>query len=111
MADENARWVVLPLEIAKQHPLYGVGGWLTLVILGSVVAPIRIVVSIGPLYRDMDFAALPGALAAFIAVEMAVNTAIVLWSIGNLFLALQKEPALSRILRIAHGGVGRLRDG
>jgi hypothetical protein len=27
----NDRWVVLPLEIAKQHQLYGVGGRLILV--------------------------------------------------------------------------------
>ena len=94
----DGRWVEVPLEIAKQHPLYGIGGWLTLVILGSVVSPIRIVAQLGPVYSGVDYAALPPTLSAFIIVEIAINALIVLWSIANLFLLFNKHPLFPRNL-------------
>lgn len=89
---EESPWVRLPLEIAQKHQLYGIGGWLTLVILGCLASPIRIVASLGPVYAQLDFASLHPTLLAFIVVEIALNALVVLWSLGNLFLLFNKNP-------------------
>jgi hypothetical protein len=96
MAANGATWTTVPLEIAKRHALYGIGGWLWLVAVNMVVGPIRIGLSFGPLYGSIDYAAIPPALATFITIEMAVNVIIALWSLGNLFLLFSKSPWFPR---------------
>jgi hypothetical protein len=91
MAADNTGWVNIPVEIAKHHTLYGVGGWLVLIAIGTVVAPIRIVASMGPLYSSIDFAAIDPMLRTFIFVEIAGNALIALWSIGNAALLFTKH--------------------
>jgi hypothetical protein len=92
----NDSWVALPLDIAKQHPLYGVGGWLILVAIGTIVAPIRIAIGLVPLYTNVDYATLHPNLFAFIIAEIALNTVFVLWSLTNLLLLLSKHPWFPR---------------
>lgn len=79
-------WVNVPLQTAKQHPLYGPQGWLYLVMLGCIVAPVRIIWMLYPTYSDIDFSALHPLLASFIFVEIAVNVLFVAWSVANLWL-------------------------
>lgn len=90
------RWVEVPLDVAKRHPLYGIGGWLILVAIGCVVAPIRMVVQLVPLYSAIDYATLPPTLTNFIIGEISINALIVLWSIANLLLLLNKHRLFPR---------------
>jgi hypothetical protein len=89
--DGTDGWVALPLDIAKQHPLYGVGGWLILVAIGTVVTPIRIAIGLVPLYTTIDYATLHPNLFAFILAEIALNAVFILWSLTNLLLLLSKH--------------------
>jgi hypothetical protein len=94
----EGRWATVPLEIAKRHALYGVGGWLWLVVLGNVISPIRIALSLGPLYSSIDYANLHPRLAAFIYGEIVFNAIVVLWSVANLFLLFSKHRLFPRSL-------------
>lgn len=91
MAENNTSWVNLPVEIAKHHSLYGVGGWLVLVAIGAVVAPIRIVVSMAPIYTSIDYAAIDPMLRTLIFTEIAGNALIALWSAANAILLFTKH--------------------
>lgn len=81
----------MPLEIAKQHPLYGVGGWLILVAIGIIATPVRMILEIGPIYSAIDFSNLHPMLFAVILGELTINAALVLWSLANMFLLLSKH--------------------
>lgn len=92
----DARWATVPPEIAKQHPLYGVGGWLILVAIGMIAAPVRILVTLAPVYGAIDYASLHPTMFAFVLGEIAVNAVLVLWSIANMFLLFSKNPLFPR---------------
>jgi hypothetical protein len=86
MAAAQTGWVDVPFEVAKRHELYGPQGWLYLVMLGCIVAPVRIGFTLYPIYSDIDFSALQPLLATFIFVEVAINAIVIVWSIANLWL-------------------------
>jgi len=95
MASENS-WTTVPLEIAKRHSLYGVAGWLYLVALGCVLTPLRSATSLAPIYAGIDFAALHPTLSAFIVIEIALNAAVILWAVANVFLLFGKHRLFPR---------------
>jgi hypothetical protein len=90
MATSNA-WVQVPLETAKRHPLYGIGGWLILVMLGQFLSPLMIVIGLYPIYQTLDFSELPPAYAAFVVIELALNAVFGLWAWSNLWLIFNKR--------------------
>jgi hypothetical protein len=92
----NGSWTTVPLEIAKRHTLYGVSGWLYLVALGCILTPLRSAASLGPIYADIDFAALHPTLSAFIVIEIVVNAAVILWAAANVFLLFGKHRLFPR---------------
>lgn len=87
----DGRWSTVPLEIAKQHPLYGVGGWLILVVIGLIASPVRILAMLVPIYGSIDYASLHPTMLAFVLGEIAINAVVVLWSLANLFLLFNKS--------------------
>lgn len=95
MAD-SSRWVEVPPDVAKKHPLYGIGGWLILVAISCVVAPIRTVIQLTPVYSGIDYSTLPPMLTNFIVIEIGLNGLIVLWSIVNAFLLFRRHRAFPR---------------
>lgn len=92
----NGSWTTVPLEIAKRHALYGVAGWLYLVAIGCIVTPLRSIVSLGPIYAGIDYASLHPTLSTFIIVEIALNAAIILWSVANIFMLFGKYALFPR---------------
>jgi hypothetical protein len=105
MADKPG-WLKVPLELAKQHPLYGAKGWLYLVAAGCLIMPLRNAVTLYPTYSSLDFAALDPLISSFIYVEIAVNVAVGLWALANLYLLLSLNPVfpLSFMAMAAFGG-------
>lgn len=95
MADTSG-WTTVPVEIAKRHKLYGVGGWLILVAIGCVAMPIRSVISLGPLYSGIDFSSVHPTLSAFVVTEMALNAVFIIWALGNLFMLFNKHVLFPR---------------
>ncbi len=87
----DGHWANIPLEIAKQHPLYGISGWLRLVVIGLIATPARILVTLVPIYGSIDYASLHPTMLAFVLGEIAINALIILWSLANLFLLFTKK--------------------
>lgn len=86
MAEGKTGWVHVSPEVAKRHPLYGAQGWLYVVMLGCVVAPVRIIWMLFPVYSSIDFSVLHPLFTTFIFVEIGINALVVLWSLANLWL-------------------------
>lgn len=84
-----AGWVSVSPDVAKEHPLYGAKGWLYLVALGCVVMPVRNFLSLYPLYKDLEFAALGDLITSFLYAEIALNIAVGVWALINLALLLR----------------------
>lgn len=97
MADAKTGWLKVPIELAKQHPLYGAKGWLYAVAAGCVVMPVRNAFILYPTYEGLDYAALDPLITTFIFVEIGVNVLVGVWALTNLFLLL----SLNRILPLS----------
>ena len=77
---ESSNWVDISLESAKTHPLYGVGGWLNLIVLGQFLAPFFVGFGLCESYGKIDCSTLSDIFAAFIAVELAATLS---WASGH----------------------------
>lgn len=93
MSNGMSGWVAVSPEVARTHPLYGIGGWLILVIIGMVLTPIRSAVVLYPIYSEVDFASLPTDFQTLLYVEIGFNLLLIVWTIVNLVLLLMRHPA------------------
>jgi Protein of unknown function (DUF2569) len=87
-------WVSVAPATAQTHPLYGVGGWLILVVFGMVAAPIRIATELYPIYSTIDFGSLAPEFLTLVYIEIGMNALFVVWSFVNVALIFLKHPAL-----------------
>jgi TPR repeat protein len=67
---ENSRWVKVPLEEAKKHPLYGVWGWL---LFFAILTIIGLSIAIATMFREAD-----GATAVIFFVVIVAQVAMLL---------------------------------
>jgi hypothetical protein len=93
---EDGSWATVPREVAKQHPLYGISGWLILVALGLILTPLRIAAELAPIYTSIDYASLHPTMTAFVVGEILVNAIVVLWSLANVLLLFTKSELFPR---------------
>jgi hypothetical protein len=86
MAEAKSGWVDVPLEVAQRHALYGAAGWLIFVAIGQVSTPLLIGYDVYTMYRDTNMSAMNEPFRFFIQVEMALNVALAVWALVNLYL-------------------------
>jgi hypothetical protein len=106
---EDGPWTYVPVHIAEQHPLYGVGGWMAL---------LMVLLAIGAAFGVFTFFRLAGhfgqgGLIAFLVVLLGVTTAA---QIACLVLGAMKSPAFPpvfivlAVLSIVFAVIGMAQD-
>lgn len=92
MTEAASTWTTLPRDLAEQHPLYGIGGWMLVVLLTCAAAPLRAIFHIVPL-TSLEYTSFRQDIATLIAAESFAVAVRGLWGVLNMFLILRKHSA------------------
>ena len=88
----DERWTTLPRSVAEHHPLYGIRGWLIVLVMICVLISFRITVPVNILLR-YQFTGTFSNVETALALEVAANAILGLWGIANIFLIFKKHSA------------------
>lgn len=103
--DAGTEWVTVPREVAEKHPLYGLGGWMILVLLRCASIPFTIGPSLFHYANAIDPSNLSEPVQAVTLLEFALRMSVVLLALVSLFLAVARHRAFPAVYIVYISGL------